>query len=300
MRSWKSADIYRPIGSRNVLLYDGPSRLNGARILIIGTAQNGNRKIGHMLQLWIIPAISPIAAVQSGADVAVCGDCVHRGDRHGGHRSLGGIEEDFRVTAKEIRDAIASTRAPVQAPIERQPARPVPAPAQRAVVAPSAGNGNGDLTRAAERKVLTVLAQYPQGRTIRQVAILAGYAMNGGGFRNAVGRLRSLEYLDGKAPQLFITPAGVAALGTWTPLPTGAALAQHWIGQLDRKAEREVLQALLDAYPKALTAEEIAAATPTGYEANGGGFRNALGKLKTLELVAADRGAYTASEELFS
>lgn len=86
MRSWTSADIYKPI-PRNVLLYDGPSQLNGARILVIATAQNGNRKIGHMLQLWIIPAISPIRAVRSGADAAVCGDCVHRGDGQGGDRS---------------------------------------------------------------------------------------------------------------------------------------------------------------------------------------------------------------------
>lgn len=79
MRSWQAPDIYKPI-SRNVLLYDGPSQLTGARILVIASAQNGNRKIGHMLQLWILPAISPIAAVRSGADDAVCGDCKLRGD----------------------------------------------------------------------------------------------------------------------------------------------------------------------------------------------------------------------------
>lgn len=87
MRSWTAPDIYKPIGSKNILLWDGPSRLNGARIFVIATAQNGNRKIGHMLQLWIVPAISPIAAVKSGADAAVCGDCRHRGDGHGGSRS---------------------------------------------------------------------------------------------------------------------------------------------------------------------------------------------------------------------
>jgi hypothetical protein len=86
VRSWVSADIYRPI-PRNVLFYDGPSMLTGARILAIATAQNGNRKIGHMLQLWIMPAISPIAAVRLGADAAVCGDCRLRGDGHGAQRT---------------------------------------------------------------------------------------------------------------------------------------------------------------------------------------------------------------------
>ena len=86
MKSWRSPDIYRPI-SRNVIFYDGPSQLNGEPILGIATAQNGNRKIGHMLQLWIVPGISPIAAVKTGADDAVCGDCRHRGDGAGQQRS---------------------------------------------------------------------------------------------------------------------------------------------------------------------------------------------------------------------
>lgn len=85
MRSWVPAEIYRPI-PRNVLFYDGPSRLNGERILAIATAQNGNRKIGPMLQLWIMPAISPIVAVKTGRDAAVCGDCRLRGDGTGGGR----------------------------------------------------------------------------------------------------------------------------------------------------------------------------------------------------------------------
>lgn len=79
MRSWVPAEVYRPI-SRNVIVYDGPSRLTGAPILVVAGAQNGNRKIGPMLQLWILPAESPIEAVRTGRDDAVCGDCKLRGD----------------------------------------------------------------------------------------------------------------------------------------------------------------------------------------------------------------------------
>jgi uncharacterized protein len=39
-------------------------------------------------------------------------------------------------------------------------------------------------------------------------------------------------------------------------------------------------------YPDALTKEEVAA--KASYEASGGGFNNALGRLKTLELVQAN------------
>ena len=79
MRSWASADIYRPI-KRNILFYDGPSRINGEPIIVVASAQNGNRKIGRMLQLWImLRDISPIEAVKTGLDVAICGDCKLRG-----------------------------------------------------------------------------------------------------------------------------------------------------------------------------------------------------------------------------
>ncbi len=40
---------------------------------------------------------------------------------------------------------------------------------------------------------------------------------------------------------------------------------------------------LTQSYPDALTKEEVA--VKTGYEANGGGFNNALGRLRVLKLV---------------
>src|SRR5262245_5569537 len=106
MRSWRPPQVYWPIGRRNVVLYDGPSQLTGARILVIATAQNGNRKIGPMLQLWILPAISPLAALKSGADAAVCGDCPHRGDGHGRQRSCyvwsPGVDNIWQARAKAV------------------------------------------------------------------------------------------------------------------------------------------------------------------------------------------------------
>jgi hypothetical protein len=153
-----------------------------------------------------------------------------------------------------------------------------------------------ELTRA-ERKILTALAQYPEGRTKSQVAILTGYAVNGGGFGNALSALRTREWLEGQGDNLRITPAGEAALGPYTPLPAGQELLQHWLGQLG-KAEREALQVLVDAYPDAITKEEVAARTASKYSADGGGFGNALSRLRTLELITG-RGELRASEELF-
>lgn len=158
-------------------------------------------------------------------------------------------------------------------------------------------DGAGSTTlQKAERKVLTALAQYPAGRTIVQVAVLTGYAAGGGGFRNAIGAMRSREFIAGSSDNLFITPEGVSALGEYQALPTGAALRQYWYGQLG-KAERSSLEVLADAYPNPCAIEDVAAAA--GYQHGGGGFRNAIGRLRTLELITGKSNALKASENLF-
>jgi len=75
----------------------------------------------------------------------------------------------------------------------------------------------------------------------------------------------------------------------------GLPYIEYWRSRL-RKAERLILETLTQAYPNALTKEEVAAGA--GYEANGGGFNNALGRLRTLELVEG-RGEIKASHNLF-
>jgi hypothetical protein len=50
---------------------------------------------------------------------------------------------------------------------------------------------------SAERRILTALAQYADGRSKVQVAILSGYAPNGGGFNNYLGALRSRGFIQG-------------------------------------------------------------------------------------------------------
>jgi hypothetical protein len=148
---------------------------------------------------------------------------------------------------------------------------------------------------AGERRILTALAQYPEGRSKVQVAVLAGYAATGGGFNNYLGALRSRGLIEGYGDRLGIMEVGIQALGSWEPLPTGPGLIDHWRGRLG-KAERLILETLTQVYPDALTKEEVAA--KAGYEANGGGFNNALGRLRTLELVQG-RGEIRASDNLF-
>lgn len=115
-----------------------------------------------------------------------------------------------------------------------------------------------------------------------QVAILTGYAHNGGGFNNYLGALRTRGCIEGDAARLVITDVGLRTLGPCEPLPSGSDLVKYWLAQLSR-AERLVLEALVQAYPREVAKDELAVAT--GYQAGGGGFNNALSRLRTLELI---------------
>lgn len=168
---------------------------------------------------------------------------------------------------------------------------PTPAPADAAT-----GSGPGIKLPKAQRSVLSALAPYaPRPRSKRQVAMLTGYSGRGGGFNNALSALRSGGYIEGTGDAIGITSAGLDALGEYTPLPTGQELLEHWLGQLAR-APRLILETLAAAWPEPLSKDEVA--EQAGYEPAGGGFNNALSRLRTLELIAGSGTALRASDDL--
>jgi hypothetical protein len=211
---------------------------------------------------------------------------------------LSGLLDKSRQVSSELEKALAAARDVVRAPAPR------PAPVRFAPELPrfttppgTSVKTNGHATLAGgERKILTALAQYPAGRSQTQVAILTAYAQGGGGFRNYIGALRSRCLIEGDKTLLYITHAGLAELGDFEPRPRGDELLQHWYRQLG-KAERGILEALAASYPSPRTAEQVA--TQTGYEPGGGGFRNAIGRLRSLELVVGKSDNLRASESLF-
>ena len=65
---------------RGYVIYDGPSMLDGSRIVAIATLHSTNRKTGNMVQTWIMRAdMDPIAANRWGFDISVCGRCQSMG-----------------------------------------------------------------------------------------------------------------------------------------------------------------------------------------------------------------------------
>jgi hypothetical protein len=65
-----------------VIIYEGPSLVDGKPIVVIANSlkTNKNRKIGDMIQTWILRSdIHPQEALKSGDDHSICGECMHRG-----------------------------------------------------------------------------------------------------------------------------------------------------------------------------------------------------------------------------
>jgi hypothetical protein len=176
---------------------------------------------------------------------------------------------------------------------EARPVRPQRQPA---------ATSNGEPLAKAERAILRVLANFPEGKTRREIGVVAGYKHSGGGFNNALSALRARGYVIGSDP-VRITDEGLRAYGPVEPLPTGKELYDYWMQHPDLgRAEQEVLRVLF-TYRKSMPKEVIAPLTisdrGTPYEANGGGFNNAISRLRTYELIEGSRGELSAAKEFF-
>jgi hypothetical protein len=145
------------------------------------------------------------------------------------------------------------------------------------------------------RRMLIALAQRLKGLTNAQIGVRAGLSSKSGTFATYMGRARSQGWINDNGNTRFITEAGLEALGSFDPLPEGQELAAYWIGELGGGASR-MLQALVDAYPEALTNAEIG--ERAGISSASGTFATYMGKIRSLELVTG-RGQVRASAELF-
>jgi hypothetical protein len=176
---------------------------------------------------------------------------------------------------------------------ERHRATVTPRPAPRR--APTADD-NGDeagIGRGALLRILIALAQNRAGLTDRKLAVLTNLRRGGSTMRNALSKGRMQGLIERGA--LRITSAGVEALGQYEPLPTGAALRRYWQNELGSGAARQIFDLLIEAYPGEVDKQAIARATSLTLD--GSTMRNALSRLRVLELVP--RGELRAADVLF-
>ncbi|MGC3025851.1 hypothetical protein ACPUER_11975 [Burkholderia sp. DN3021] len=61
------------------IIYRGPSLLDRRPIVVVAITKSANSKTGNMVQTYIMrDDIKPTAALKTGDDASVCGDCKHR------------------------------------------------------------------------------------------------------------------------------------------------------------------------------------------------------------------------------
>lgn len=147
-----------------------------------------------------------------------------------------------------------------------------------------------------ERALLRVLAmRSPRPTTRQQLAILADYSAESGGYANALGSLRRLELVGDEGPHIFATVEGIERAKPFEPMPkAGGRLRAWWVAgggfpfKLG-KCERQLLTVLEQLQRRGASPSRDELAAKAGYSAESGGYANALGRLRTLELVRGFR-----------
>jgi hypothetical protein len=181
-------------------------------------------------------------------------------------------------------DAKAKTVARPSLPASQVPRAAIVAVAENMMPPSREMTSGGDVKLSSgEKRILGRLRMARDGLTSLQLGIATGYTWDGGGFRNMLSHMRTLGLvLGGNSEVMTLTVAGgaVAAAQGQLHLNEGADLVTEWLGQLG-KAERLILSCVWEEGPVDI---EVVAAR-TSYESTGGGFRNALSRLRSLGLI---------------
>lgn len=177
----------------------------------------------------------------------------------------------FPPSGSPARDTASAPKSPASTPAARKPS--------------PAASGDGAV-QPREMKVLEAIARwksigFAQPSRV-QVAFLAGYTASGGGYRNILGALRTSGHLNyPNSEALELTETGVSAtshIDSFSRQDLAAGITQV----LDPR-EKRVLDQIMAHYPKRVS--RAAVASETGYEPTGGGYRNILGKLRSVGLI---------------
>jgi uncharacterized protein len=201
-----------------------------------------------------------------------------------------GFAEGQREALRAVQAAVGSIK-PNEPSLVSLPSRP---PVQRPPVVTTAGDA-GVVGQGGLRRIMIALAQCPRGLTNRQIGIRAGLSSKSGTFSTYLSTARTNGWIEGRG-LLQITSSGIAALGSYEPLPSGPALLDHWLRELGDSGAARLLRVIAEAYPHSLTNEEAGEKAELSHKS--GTFSTYLSKLRTLELISG-RGELRASDDFF-
>ena len=162
-------------------------------------------------------------------------------------------------------------------PAKRQPDRETStAPAFVNRVPPQAPVGDGSVPTGCAKPLAALAAVYPSGLTDPQWATAAGYKRSGGTWGTYKSRLKGAGLIEQREGRWFATAAGAEACGdVEMPPPPGPDLVRWWAAKLP--GTPKIVEALIDAWPRELDRDELAAAVEMS--ASGGSFGTYLSRL---------------------
>jgi len=174
----------------------------------------------------------------------------------------------------------------------------VPKPVSTPVRAVRAeADGDAPKLKAGAVNMLQILAQWhPDPRTRDQLGVLAGFAPGGGTFSEYLSVLRRAGYISENGNGVHITDEGLANVGSIQPRPESPAeLAALWKSKF-KAGVGKMLDALVNAYPAAMTREDLGEAT--GFTSSGGTFSEYLSQLRRAKLIEEGGGSVRAAASL--
>lgn len=190
---------------------------------------------------------------------------------------------DVQTDAQTALEELTSLLTPNDEATATQQSHRLPTTVQQPRVAKSSTPSGAQGLQKTPRALLQVLsARHPKPSTYSMLAILSGYSKNSSGFANGLSTLRTAGYATGSIAGMVATEAGLAANGPPERYGTGDELLTTWMGKLN-KTPRDLLQALSEAYPKALSKEDLALAADKSITSSG--FANGISELYVLELI---------------
>lgn len=253
---------------------------------------------------------------------------LEQAERRGFERGVAGAHEAQRALLASLRHKLMGTFANLEAQVgtlidDAQPVEPKPSPATiaRAACLPTkvmfpepkagrdyelakrhanriAGNGASDSTigTGGKRRIMVALAQQGRQTDQRRLSLLTGLSARSGTWSTYLSELRQAGYIEGR-DQLTVTAAGLEALGSFEPLPTGHELVDYWRRRLGGSGKRAIFDAIVDAYPNGIDQEAVA--TAANMSSRSGTWSTYLSELRGLGLIEG-RAELRACEELFA
>jgi hypothetical protein len=163
---------------------------------------------------------------------------------------------------------------------------------------PAAQNGDGPALKAGARRILAEMARvHPLRLTRSQIGLATGLKITGGTFGTYWGTLKRAGLIEENGQDCGVTEEGLDRAGVERGEPmTAEQIQEMWRSRLKLGA-RNMLDELIDAYPNALTREELG--ERVGIAITGGTFGTYLGTLRRNGLAVVEAEGISASPDLF-